>query len=79
LTRAGTLRGVRPGITLGHVNFAGNLGWLAVSPTLGGLAAAISPPVALSLLTAAALVIAALASVTGRDKPTDDRRETGSR
>ncbi len=61
---AGSIRNVDGGVAMAQVNFAGNVGWLAVSPTIGGLATISSLPLALGLLPAAALAIAALASAT---------------
>lgn len=49
---------------MGHVGFAGNLGWLLVSPIIGGLSTLVGLPTALGLLAVAAAVIAGLAPVT---------------
>ncbi|MBP8532510.1 hypothetical protein [Streptomyces sp. MK37H] len=51
---------------MGHVGFAGNLGWLLVSPVIGGLSAVVGLPTALGLLAVAAAIIAGLAPVLGR-------------
>jgi len=61
---AGAVPGADPGVTMGQVNFAGNLGWLAVSPIIGGIATAFSLPIALGLLPIAAMIIAILAFST---------------
>ncbi|SCK12171.1 Fucose permease [Streptomyces sp. WMMB 714] len=61
-TAAGSLP--RPGPAMGHLGFAGNAGWLAVSPLVGGLATLVGLPAALGVLVVAALAIAALAPVT---------------
>jgi MFS family permease len=61
-TAAGSLP--RPGPAMGHLGFAGNVGWLAVSPLVGGLATLVGLPAALGVLVVAALAIAALAPVT---------------
>lgn len=61
-TAAGALP--RPGPAMGHLGFAGNVGWLAVSPLVGGLATLVGLPAALGVLVLAALAIAALAPVT---------------
>lgn len=50
-----------PGVALAQVNVAGSLGWLTISPAVGGLAVLASLPLALGLLPAAALGIALLA------------------
>ncbi|WP_043485979.1 hypothetical protein [Streptomyces milbemycinicus] len=49
---------------MGHVGFAGNLGWLLVSPIIGGLSTLVGLPTALGLLAVAAATIAGLAPVT---------------
>ncbi|MFD8377330.1 MFS transporter [Streptomyces sp. NPDC059679] len=49
---------------MGHVGFAGNLGWLLVSPIIGGLSTLVGLPTALGLLAVAAAIIAGLAPVT---------------
>lgn len=49
---------------MGHVGFAGNLGWLLVSPIIGGLSTLVGLPTALGLLVVAAAIIAGLAPVT---------------
>lgn len=61
-TAAGELD--EPAVAIGHVGFAGNLGWLAVSPAVGGLATVVGLPTALGLLVACATAIAALAPAT---------------
>ncbi|MDX3224955.1 MFS transporter [Streptomyces sp. ME19-01-6] len=48
---------------MGHVGFAGNLGWLLVSPIIGGLATVVGLPTALGLLAVAAVIIAGLTPV----------------
>ncbi|WP_432251691.1 MFS transporter [Streptomyces sp. HNM1019] len=53
---------------MGHVGFAGNLGWLVVSPLIGGLSTVVGLPAALGLLAVAAATIAALAPVLGRGR-----------
>jgi hypothetical protein len=60
--------GIDSGVATAQVNFAGNLGWLALSPVIGGVATAFSLPLALGLLPPAALGISALAPVTGPRK-----------
>jgi fucose permease len=52
-------------VAMGQVGFAGNLGWLTVSPAIGALATLAGLPTALGLLVVAALTVAGLASVTG--------------
>lgn len=47
---------------MGQVGFAGNLGWVLVSPIIGGLATLAGLPTALGLLAVAAALIAALAT-----------------
>ncbi|MGW2521849.1 MFS transporter [Streptomyces sp. NPDC001617] len=74
-TAAGTLPG--SALVMGQVGFAGNLGWLLVSPIIGGVAALVGLPTALGLLVGAAVSIAALAPVTGR--PSDCARPTHRR
>ena len=74
-TAAGTLPG--SALVMGQVGFAGNLGWLLVSPIIGGVAALVGLPTALGLLVGAAVTIAALAPVTGR--PSDCARPTHRR
>ena len=49
---------------MGHVGFAGNLGWLLVSPIIGGLSTVVGLPTAFGLLAVAAVIIAGLAPVT---------------
>ncbi|KRV49581.1 hypothetical protein AQ490_19865 [Wenjunlia vitaminophila] len=61
---AGALPGVSPGAAIGQVTFAGRLGWMAVSPLVGGLATVFGLTVALAVLPLAALGIALLAPVT---------------
>ncbi|RAG87268.1 hypothetical protein DN069_01670 [Streptacidiphilus pinicola] len=51
---------------MAQVSFAGNAGWLLVSPIVGGLATAVGLAAALGVLPVAALVIAALAGTTRR-------------
>jgi MFS family permease len=51
-------------VAMGHVGFAGNLGWLLVSPIIGGLATLIGVPTALGLLVVAVVTIAGLAPIT---------------
>lgn len=51
-------------LSMGQVGFAGNLGWLLVSPVIGGLATLVGLPTALGLLVVAASAIAALAPIT---------------
>lgn len=60
-TAAGALP--RPAPAMGQLNFAGNLGWLLVSPLVGGLAALAGLPAAMGVLVAAASAVAALAGV----------------
>ena len=59
---AGTLPG--PVTAMAQVSFAGNAGWLLVSPVVGGLATLMGLRAALALLPFAAVAIAALAGVT---------------
>ncbi|WP_225832351.1 MFS transporter [Streptomyces sp. NK08204] len=54
---------------MGHVGFAGNLGWLLVSPVIGGLATLVGLPTALGLLVVAAATIAGLAPITRSATP----------
>ncbi len=61
-TAAGALP--RPGLAMGQVGFAGNLGWLLVPPLIGGAATVVGLPLALGLLVVAALAIALLAPLT---------------
>ncbi|MFF4756701.1 MFS transporter [Streptomyces sp. NPDC002514] len=51
-------------MAMGQVGFAGNLGWLLVSPIIGGLATVVGLPTALGLLVVAAVTIAGLAPIT---------------
>lgn len=62
-TAAGALP--HPALAMGQVGFAGNLGWLLVSPVIGGLATVVGLPAALGVLALAAVTIALLAPVTG--------------
>ncbi|MGW5433457.1 MFS transporter [Streptomyces sp. NPDC004059] len=57
-------------VAMGQVGFAGNLGWLLVSPIIGGLATFVGLPTALGLLVVAAVVIAGLAPITSSGAPT---------
>lgn len=61
-----------PAVAMGQVGFAGNLGWLLVSPMIGGLATVVGLSWALGLLVVAALVISALAPVTRPRPPARD-------
>jgi predicted MFS family arabinose efflux permease len=61
-TAAGTLP--HPALAMGQIGFAGNLGWLLVSPIIGGLATLFGLPAALGVLALAALIIALLAPIT---------------
>lgn len=61
---AGTLPS--PATAMAQVSFAGNAGWLLVSPIIGALATLFTLPLALGLLPLAAVAIAALAGVTRR-------------
>ena len=56
-------------LAMGQVGFAGNLGWLLVSPIIGGLATLVGLPTALGLLVVAAATIACLAPVTRSAAP----------
>ncbi|MFI6359194.1 MFS transporter [Streptomyces sp. NPDC050743] len=56
-------------VAMGQVGFAGNLGWLLVSPIIGGLATFVGLPTALGLLVVAAVVIAGLAPITSSAAP----------
>lgn len=60
-TAAGALP--RPGPAMGQIGFAGNLGWLLVSPLIGGLATLAGLPAALGVLSLAAVLVAVLAPV----------------
>ncbi|WP_079122827.1 MFS transporter [Streptomyces abyssalis] len=76
-TAAGALP--RPAPAMGQIGFAGNLGWLLVSPLVGGLATLAGLPAALGLLPLAALAIAVLAPAV-RSRPacsTGHTRATG--
>lgn len=66
LAAAGTIPGAAAGMAMGQVNFAGNIGWLVVSPMIGGLSSASSLPAALAVLPVSAAGIALLAFATGR-------------
>lgn len=66
LAAAGTIPGAAAGMAMGQVNFAGNIGWLVVSPVIGGLASVSSLPAALAVLPVSAAGIALLAPATGR-------------
>nr|WP_240968818.1 MFS transporter [Streptomyces sp. HNM0575] len=61
-TAAGALP--RPALAMGQIGFAGNLGWLLVSPLIGGLATLVGLPAALGVLVLASVIIALLAPVT---------------
>lgn len=61
---AGTLPG--SATAMAQVGFAGNAGWLLVSPIMGALATGLSLRAAFALLPVAAVVIAALTGVTRR-------------
>lgn len=64
-------------LVMGQVGFAGNLGWLLVSPIIGGLATLIGLPTALGLLVVAAVTIAGLAPTTRSAAPTrSDAQQT---
>ncbi|RAJ67100.1 fucose permease [Streptomyces sp. Amel2xB2] len=65
-TAAGALP--RPGPAMGQIGFAGNLGWLLVSPLIGGLATLAGLPAALGVLSLAAVLVAVLAPVV-RPRP----------
>lgn len=71
-TAAGTLPD--PALALGQVGFAGNLGWLLVSPIIGGLATLVGLPTALGVLAVASAAIASLAQVTRQGTPVRVRR-----
>jgi fucose permease len=60
---AGHLPGTRPAVAMAQVGFAGNLGWLAVSPAIGALAGAAGLTAGLALLPLTAAGIAMIASV----------------
>jgi fucose permease len=60
-TAAGALP--QPAPAMGQIGFAGNLGWLLVSPLIGGLATVAGLPAALGVLSLAAVAVAALAPV----------------
>lgn len=47
---------------IGQVNFAGNLGWVLVSPIIGGLTTLVSLPLALIVLPIASVAVALLAT-----------------
>ncbi|MCM2580224.1 MFS transporter [Streptomyces meridianus] len=53
-----------PALAMGQIGFAGNLGWLLVSPIIGGLATLVGLPTALGVLALAAVTISGLAPVT---------------
>ncbi len=53
-----------PASAMAQLGFAGNLGWLLVSPLVGALATALGLPAALGILVVAALAIAAAAPLT---------------
>ncbi|SCK08162.1 MFS transporter [Streptomyces sp. WMMB 322] len=74
-TAAGALRDPAP--AMGQIGFAGNLGWLLVSPLIGGLATIVGLPAALGVLVPASLAIAALASVV-RPGPVRTTAPTGA-
>lgn len=59
-TAAGALPS--PAMAMAQVNFAGNFGWLLVSPIIGGLATVTGLPTALAVLPAAAASITVLAA-----------------
>ncbi|MGR6974982.1 MFS transporter [Streptomyces cynarae] len=62
-------------VVMGHVGFAGNLGWLLVSPVIGGLATLVGLPTALGLLVVAAVIIAGLAPITRSAAPARSNTE----
>lgn len=61
---AGSLPDVPAETAIGHVTFSGRLGWLALSPLVGGLATLFDLTAALLVLPVAALGIALLAPAT---------------
>jgi MFS family permease len=68
-----------PATAMAQVGFAGNAGWLLVSPIVGGLATAIGLRAALGLLVVAAFAIAFLSPITrpGTRAPNDVRAGAG--
>ncbi|MEU6574295.1 MFS transporter [Streptomyces sp. NPDC046805] len=56
-------------LVMGHVGFAGNLGWLLISPVIGALATLVGLPTALGVLVVAAATIAVLAPITRSATP----------
>jgi MFS family permease len=66
-TAAGALP--HPALAMGQVGFAGNLGWLLVSPIIGGLATLVGLPTALGVLALAAAAVALLAPITRSGTP----------
>ncbi len=56
-------------LAMGQVGFAGNLGWLLVSPIIGGLATLAGLPVALGVLAVAAVAVTCLAGATRTGAP----------
>jgi hypothetical protein len=64
LATAGAMPDVPAATAIGQVTFSGRLGWLAVSPLIGGLAALYGLTASLLLLPLAAVGIALLASAT---------------
>lgn len=56
-------------LAMGQVGFAGNLGWLLVSPIIGGLATLVGLPTALGVLAVASAAIAYLARATRPGTP----------
>jgi MFS family permease len=64
-------------LVMGQVGFAGNLGWLLVSPIIGGLATLVGLPTALGVLVIAAVTIASLVPITHSGAPAgSDTRQT---
>ncbi|UQU62610.1 hypothetical protein COUCH_26725 [Couchioplanes caeruleus] len=85
---AGRAGSASPAWAMAQVGFAGNVGWLAVSPAIGALAGPAGLPVALALLPLAAAAIAVLApavrpaensSGTGTERPARRTDPTGER
>ncbi len=66
------------GVALGQVGFAGNAGWLAVSPLIGGLTTLLGLSLALTLLPLSALAVAALAGYTHHGTTAPDHMDVDS-
>jgi fucose permease len=72
---AGRVGSVSPAVAMAQVGFAGNMGWLAVSPAIGAMAAMAGLLAALALLPLAAAAIAVMAPAV---RPAENSIEFGT-